>query len=271
MFCYHFHMPIFQSLVLGIVQGLSEFLPISSSAHLILVPWFFKWNDPGLGFDVALHWGTLIALIFYFRRDVVQMIVGGLGALTGKRNAENKLPWMVVAATIPAALAGLKLEHLAETSLRSPLLIVGTLSSIALVMGWADRHGDQGSTLDSLTFAKAILIGVAQCLALVPGVSRSGITIIMGLLLGLDRQSAVRFSFLLSIPIIAGAGLLKIGEVIQHAHEISFWMGVSASAISGLAAIHFLITFVRTKKLTPFVIYRLGLAAIVLAVVLARR
>lgn len=253
-----------QAIVLGLVQGLGEFLPISSSAHLILIPWFFKWTDPGLGFDVALHWGTLVGLLIYYRSDVVQLLLGGWGALQGKRDFSNRLPWMVVTATLPAVVAGLLLEHAAETYLRSPMLIAGTLAGVGLLIAWADRKADHGSQLESMTFLKAFFIGILQCAALVPGVSRSGITIITALFLGFDRSAAVRFSFLLSMPIIAGAGVLKIGEFAHHARELPFWLGLITSALSGFAAIHFLVTYVRSHRLTPFVIYRLALAALVL-------
>ncbi len=259
-----------EAIVLGLVQGLSELLPISSSAHLLLVPWFLGWPDPGLGLSVALHWGTLIAVVVYFRLDVLRLITGAFGSFAGKREFENRLPWLVVLGTLPAVGAGLLLEHWAETSFRSPLLIATTLAGIGLVMGWADHRSDQGTGLESLTAKNVFLIGLAQCLALVPGVSRSGITIIAALLLGLDRPAAVRFSFLLSIPIIAGAGILKIDEAFSHASEPTFWLGLAVSAISGFAAIHFLITYVRTKRFTPFVVYRLALAVVVVIVAFAR-
>jgi undecaprenyl-diphosphatase len=212
----------------------------------------------------------LIAVITYFRSDVLQLITGAIGSLAGKREFENKLPWLVVLGTFPAIGAGLVLEHWAETTFRSPLLMASTLAGIGLLMGWADHRSNQGGGLESLTAKKVLLIGLAQCLALVPGVSRSGITIITGLLLGLDRSAAVRFSFLLSIPIIAGAGILKIDDVFAHTGEPTFWLGLAVSAVSGFAAIHFLITYVRANRFTPFVIYRLALAAVVVAVAFGR-
>lgn len=252
-----------QAIVLGLVQGLGEFLPISSSAHLVLVPWFFNWTDPGLGFDVALHWGTLIGVVIYYRKDVRDLLTGAWGGMRGQRDLKNTLPWMVALATVPAVIAGLLLENAAETTFRSPRLIAFTLAGVGLLIGWVDRRADTGKSIETMTFLKAFYIGVLQCFAIVPGVSRSGITIVAALFLGFDRSTAVRFSFLLSIPIIAGAGVLKVGEFAHHAGELPFWLGLTTAAVSGFAAIHFLVSFVRSNRFTPFVVYRLALAGLI--------
>ena len=251
---------------MGLVQGLTEFLPVSSSAHLVLLPWFFKWQDPGLGYNVALHWGTLIAVVAYFRKDLVQMTVGGIGFLQGKREPLNKLPWFIIAATIPGAILGLLFEEQAETIFRSPLLIASTLSVMGIVLYGTDRNGLKIKSIDQTSLKIFLIMGVLQGLAIVPGISRSGITISTALFLGFDRNTAVRLSFLLSIPIIAGAGLLKIGYLFNHLGSPLFLLGIGTAAISGWVAIHFLVTFVRTKSFTPFVVYRLVLAALILAV-----
>lgn len=256
-------MSLTQAVFYGIVQGVTEFLPVSSSAHLVLLPWLFGWPDPGLGFDVALHWGTLAGVILYFRRDVTQMTLNFIASFRGLKTPEHHLPWQIIVATIPGALLGLIFEEKAETIFRTPALIGLTLSGAALLLFFSDRWNNNQRTLEHLTWKDALLIGVSQGIAIVPGVSRSGITIIMGLLLGLERATAVRFSFLLSMPIILGAGLLKIDYMIANINNPIFWTGLLISASAGLAAIHFLITYVRTKNFTPFVIYRLALAALI--------
>src|ERR1044071_2653380 len=196
-------MNFWQAVALGIVQGLTEYLPVSSSAHLVLVPWFFKWEDPGLAYDVALHWGTLIGVVAYFWRDLIGLAQGWLGSLQGKREFENKLPWFLIAATIPGAVLGFLFEKQAETIFRSPLLIAGTLSGLGIFLYWIDQKVPKNKGLKDMGLGQALWIGISQGLAIVPGISRSGITISTALLLGLDRTAAVRFSFLLSIPIIA--------------------------------------------------------------------
>lgn len=259
-------MNLWQTLIMGLIQGLTEFLPVSSSAHLVLIPWFFKWEDPGLAYNVALHWGTLIAVVSYFRKDLIQMTRGGIGFLQGNREPINKLPWFIIAATIPGAILGLLFEKQAETIFRSPLLIAGTLSVMGITLYLIDRVALKIKTIDQVTFNQILLIGILQGVAIVPGISRSGITISTALLLGFDRNAAVRLSFLLSIPIIAGAGILEIGFLLQNLRSPLFLLGIASAAISGLVAIHFLVTFVRTKSFTPFVVYRLLLAALILAV-----
>jgi len=253
-----------QAAIYGIIQGLTEYLPISSSAHLVLLPLFTGWPDPGLAFDVALHWGTLVAVLFYFRREVVNLTLGFFGSLKGKWEFENRLPWQIGVATLPGAVIGFLFEKQAESTFRSPWILAGTLSVLGVLLFYADRKGSRSLTLSHLTWGKAILIGLSQGLAIIPGVSRSGITITTALLLGLDRTAAVRFSFYLSIPIIFGAGLLKAKFILHNAGDPSIWVAMIGAAVSGLAAIHTLITYVRTRSFTPFVIYRFGLSLIIM-------
>lgn len=241
-------LPLSHSIVLGIVQGLTELLPVSSSAHLALIPWVLRWEDPGLAFDVSLHLGTLLAVLVYFWNDLWEMLTG-----------EERLRWITLLGigTIPGAVAGVLLKHQAETTFRSPTLMAMTLIGAGVVLGWADRRaGDR--PMFTLTLWDALLIGSVQALALVPGVSRSAMTIMMGLFLGLDRTSAARFSFLLSIPIIAGAGIIEVPKLMHSGLSLSFltW-GFLASAVAGLAAIHFLMRLVQTRSYMPFVIYRI--------------
>lgn len=202
-------MPIYQALVLGLVQGLSEFLPISSSAHLTLTPWIFGWKDPGLAFDVALHLGTLVAVLWYFRAEWVALTRSGFGILE-RRRVETPEEWRVVflvVATIPVAVAGILLEEKAETAFRSPGLIALMLMLMGIALWVVDRQCATDRTLGTMRWRDAVFIGVAQAFALIPGVSRSGTTITGARLLRLDRQSAAVFSFLLSMPATAGAAV----------------------------------------------------------------
>ncbi len=263
-------MTIFQAIVYGIVQGLTEFLPVSSSAHLILVPTFTGWEDPGLAFDVALHWGTLIAVTGYFWHDILTMLVGAVGYLQGRRSPDNTIPWKIAVATVPAAIIGFLIEHAAETTLRSPWIIVCTLSVMGILLGVADRVGSKSVKLESAGWGKVLGVGFCQAFALIPGVSRSGVTITASLFAGLDRAAAVRLSFLLSIPIIAGAGILKAKYIIHNAGDPSIWVGIIASAVSGMLAIHVLISYVRSKSFKPFVIYRITLAVFLAAYLISR-
>jgi len=260
---------IWQAVVMGIVQGLGEFLPISSSAHLALVPWLFRWHDPGLTFDIALHLGTLVAVIAYFWRDWVNLIKGGL---RGAGTTEGRLFWYLVIATIPGALIGFLLEDKAETVFRNPILIAGMLILLGVILFWADRRSKKLTDVNSITLGQSLLIGVSQALAIIPGVSRSGITMTTGLLFGLTREGAARFSFLLSAPVIFGAGLIKIPDIAANPGMINapFLVGILVSAVSGAASIGFLLRYVQTKNYLPFVWYRFLLGATVLLVALLR-
>lgn len=256
-------MSILQAMVLGLVQGLGEFLPISSSAHLVLVPWFFGWPDPGLTFDVALHLGTLVAVLAYFWRDLLELVVD---AVTRPRSRDGRLFWYLVVASIPGALFGAIFEDQAETVFRSPALIALTLTLMGVGLWWADRVGRKARDMDDLTWGDSLIVGISQALAIVPGVSRSGITMTAGLLAGLERESAARFSFLLSVPIIAGAAVLKLKDLPLAAINAPFIVGVLTAAAVGYLAIRFLLHYVRHGSYFLFAAYRFLLA---LAVVLA--
>ncbi len=260
-----------EALLLGILQGLTEFLPVSSSAHLILVPWFFQWNHPildSLTFDVALHAGTLVALLVYFWRDWIEMVRAFLRLLVRRRidRFQEKLILYLIVATVPAAVAGLLLEKTVETSFRSPLLIVVPLIGVSLFMVLAEKRKEPGRALNRISLKDALIIGCAQALALVPGVSRSGITISTGLFRGYDREGATRFSFLLSTPAIGGAAILHLRHLFKA--ESTDWslfaIGFTASAVVGFAAIAFLMRYLRHHTLNIFVGYRLALAAAVI-------
>jgi undecaprenyl-diphosphatase len=271
---------ILQALIMGIVQGLTEFLPVSSSGHLVLVPFLFGWDDAfitSLGFSVMLHLGTLVALLVYFRADWLRLVPAGLATLGDRSfrgDPDRKLAWLLLASTIPAALAGFLLNDLIETAFRSVEMVVVMLVVAGIVMGVADRVGRMDRTIAGMTFPLAIGIGAAQALALIPGVSRSGISISAGRLAGLDRESAARFSFLMAAPITFGAGLyearkLLTGEAGVEVPIAALVVGMVASMLAGLAAIHFMLRYLRTRSLDIFVLYRFALAAVVVVVLIA--
>lgn len=249
--------------VLGLLQGLAEFLPISSSAHLTLAPWLLNWPDPGLTFDVALHAGTLVAIIAYFWRDWLDILGASAANPSGP---QARLLGQLVVATIPGAVAGLILEKKAEEAFRNPALIAGLLIVFALLMEAADRYGRRSRSLTDFSWAGALFVGCAQALAIMPGVSRSGATLTAALLLGLTRESAARFSFLLATPIIAGAAAHKLRHL--HGADLTgpFIAGVAVSAISGLAAVSFFMAKIRTTGTRPYTIYRVALGLLVLAI-----
>jgi undecaprenyl-diphosphatase len=264
-------MPLYQAIVLAIVQGLSEFLPISSTAHLVLFPWLLGWKDPGLTFDVALHVGTLVAVALYFWRywlDMVQIILG-VGEPRNPDLKENRrLFWFLVVATIPAAAAGWRFEHAAEEQLRSPLIIGAALIVVGLLMWAGERLGRRQRELGHVTFLDSLVVGVGQAFAVIPGVSRSGATMTAGLLRGMTRETSARFSFLLSTPIIAGAALKK-GMEIRHTGlppemRLPFFVGVIVAALVGYLVIAVLIRYLERGTFRIFVVYRVALGMIVL-------
>jgi len=262
----------FQALILGIVQGLTEFLPISSSAHLILFPWIFGWSDTlvdTLSFDVALHAGTLLAILWYFRRDWIALTGGFLRILVRRRvkESEEHLVSYIILATIPAALAGLLLEKTVAETFRSPLLISLPLVAVSLLMIYAEKRPHPSRPLSEINLPDALMIGLAQAIALLPGVSRSGITITTGLLRGVEREAATRFSFLLSTPAIAGAAILHLRHFFAGAgfqDGYIFAVGFFSSAVSGYLAIAFLMRYLRKHTLNAFAGYRLLLAGFIL-------
>jgi undecaprenyl-diphosphatase len=258
--------------VLGAIQGLTEVLPISSSAHLILVPEFLKWPESGLTFDVALHVGTFLAIALYFWRDILELVGNFFSACrNGLNTPAQKLPFYIIAATIPAAIVGKTMEGPIDEIFRgSPAIIAGLLIFFGLVLAFADTTGAKRWRVDRITLNYAMLIGLAQCLALLPGVSRSGITITAALLLGFHRESAARFSFLISLPIVAGAALLKVGDLLKSGipagEGLPLAIGISTSALFGFLSVAFLLKLVQRESLYPFVWYRLvaGVAALAL-------
>jgi len=263
--------PPFQALLLGILQGLTEFLPISSSAHLILLPWFFQWNNPlldSLPFDVALHAGTLLAILWYFWRDWLELIGGFFRILVNReaRDYQERLILYIILATIPAGIAGFLLEKTIESTFRSPGLITLPLVLVSFLMVYAERRNRLSRSLEAISLKDAMVIGLAQAVALLPGVSRSGITITTGLLQGYRREAATRFSFLLSTPAIAGATLLQTRHLFSAGQNdwLLIAIGFVSSAVVGYLAIAFLMRYLRVHTLNLFVGYRLILAATVI-------
>ena len=266
---------------MGIVQGLTEFLPVSSSGHLILVPYLFGWDDPfitSLAFSVMLHIGTLVALLAYFRGDWLRLIPAGLATIRDRSfrdDPDRRLAWLLVAATIPAAVVGFLFSDVLETEIRQPGLVAVTMVVGGLILWIADRVGAQSRTVDDVTLPVATGIGVAQALALIPGISRSGISISAGRFAGLDRAAAARFAFLMATPITAGAIVfearkLLTGEAGVAVALVPLVVGLLASLVAGFAAIHFMLRYLRTRSLQVFVWYRFALVAIVLVVLLIR-
>jgi undecaprenyl-diphosphatase len=286
-------MTILQAIILGIVQGLTEFIPVSSSAHLIIVPWLFGWNDPALTslpFDVALHLGTLIAVLAFFASDWVRLIRAGLASLVERKigaDPDRRLAWLLLIGCIPGGIVGVLAEskindlfHAPGTPVRpAAIIVMGLILALlgALLLA-AERLARHTRKMEHLTLKDSILVGLAQALAVFPGVSRSGSTITAGLALGLERPTAARYSFLLSAPIIAGAGLKSLYETYQgvstglitRADLLLFPIGFIAAAISGYLVIRFLMRFLQTNSTAVFVYYRWALAVLIIVVALLR-
>ena len=272
-------MPIIEVILLGIAQGLTEFLPISSTAHLAVIPRIFGWPDPGLAYDIALHVGTLAAVVIYFFRDWIQIIANGFGIGSGgdadlRRNP--KLLWYLILGTIPAGIAGLALQKAADTTLRTLPIIGASAILVGIFMWWADRGALGQKSLANVSQSDSLAIGFFQILAIVPGVSRSGITISAGLLRNLDREAAARFSFLLSTPIILGAAatdawhLLRGKEAIPPDMQTAFLLGIVLSGITGCITIAFFLNFLRKRSLAFFVGYRILFGIMVFALAFFR-
>jgi undecaprenyl-diphosphatase len=274
-------MTILQAIILGIVQGLTEFLPISSSGHLLLVPWLFNWHflleNPDLNktFDVALHLGTFVAVVVYFWREIVKLIGAWVRSIARRSlaEAEAKLAWLLIVSTIPAALVGVLFEDFITERLGKPWMIGVAMIVFAGFMYLIDHIAKLDRDMEQLSWFDALLIGVAQALALLPGVSRSGITMMTGLVLRLDRESAARYSFLMSIPVIGGAAAFKGLKVAQDGLPAGtatpFLVGMATAAISGLAAIWFVLAYLKRHNFNLFVVYRIvvGVGVLVLVAV----
>lgn len=266
-------MDFLQAVVLGVIQGLTEFLPISSSAHLAIFPKFFGWDDPGAAYTAVVQIGTEVAVVLYFWRDIWTIGSGwvkGVFSAEARQEPEWRMGWFVIIGSLPIVLLGLALQDLIDREFRNLWVIGTTLIVLGVVLGIAERVGRKTSTIESMTMRHAILLGLAQAGALVPGVSRSGATISMGLFLGYERAAATRYAFLLAIPAVLGAGIYKLKDIPggENAYGVGpTIVGTIVSFLVGIAVIHWLLKFVSTRSYAPFVVYRIGLGALVLILV----
>lgn len=264
-------MTILQAVILGVVQGIGEFLPISSSAHLIFIPWLFKWDIPNsMTFDISLHVGTLIAVLSFFWKDWIYLIKDGF--TKGIKTFSGKMFWFLVIATIPGVLAGKFLDDYAEGFFRTsnfmPILIALALSLMGIILYMADKYGKCNTDYEHLTFKQTLIIGLAQAFAVIPGTSRSGVTMSAGRAIGVDRESAAKFSFLLSAPIIGGAAVyqfvFKFNELVISEINLVFFAGILTSMVVGFLSIKFLLKYLKTSNFNIFVIYRVIVAIILI-------
>ncbi len=270
-------MPLYQAVLLAVVQALTEFLPISSTAHLILFPWLAGWPEPGLAFDVALHAGTLLAVVLFFLRTWVELLLCGLGmhyprfASATDVRQNRRMFWYLMAGTVPGAAAGILFEHVIEEHLRRPIPIGIALVAVGLLMWWAESTARLDREIEHTSLRDSMVIGTAQALALFPGVSRSGITIVAGLWRGMKRETAARFSFLLSAPIIAGAAAKELPKLLRL-HRAggmdlplpTLALGIAASAVVGYVVIAFFLRYLQTRTLKIFIVYRIVFGIVVL-------
>lgn len=266
-------MTLYEIIILAIIQGITEFLPISSSAHLILPSELLGWVNQGLEFDVAVHVGSLLAVMIYFRQEIVQLLTGWLShGFSQQQTTDSRLAWSIIIATIPAVVLGFLIKDWIAVYGRSALLIACTTIFFGLLLWYADAHATLQRQLDKMKIKDAVVIGMAQALALIPGTSRSGVTMTAGLMLGFDRESAARFSFLLSIPVILGAGLLSTLDLLALDQAVDWqalWLGAAFSFVSAYACIYLFLAWISRIGMLPFVIYRLILGAILLWFVFA--
>ncbi len=260
----------FQSLILGIIQGLTELLPISSSGHLDIIPWMLDWTNSEAfniafeGFDVALHFGTLLAIGIFFFKDWIKLIRGGFNQVFKKENTkEGKMFWYIVAATLPGGIIGLLLDKFVGDGLKQPLIIATALIIMGIILYIVDKKSKSNTKYEQMTFKQTFLIGLSQCLAFIPGVSRSGITMTTGRAMGIDRESVAKYSFMLSAPIVLAATILKIKDFVFSSE---FFMGVLTSFIVGILVIKFLLNYLKKGSFKIFAIYRVIFGIIIIAV-----
>jgi undecaprenyl-diphosphatase len=270
-------MNLFQALILGLVQGITEYIPISSSAHLVLVPWFLGWPDPSFEFEVLVQWGTLVGVIIFFRADILQIVRAVLAGLLKAKPFETfeaRLGWLVVIATIPAVVLGLLLKDYFEAAFSAPMLVGGFLILTALLLTLAEKFGRRKRPLESFTWLDAVVVGLWQVLAMLPGISRSGATIGGAMLKGFDRPPAARFSFLMSIPVMLGAGVIAVKDLIEAgtvgAQLPAISVGFVAAAISGYLCIRWLLSYLQRHSLYVFAVYCAALSIISVLVGLLR-
>lgn len=266
-------MEIYQALILGVVQGLTELLPISSSAHLAIIPWMFGWtNNAGFneafnGFDVALHFGTLLAIGLYFFKDWLSLIKGGFEqVIKKKKTTEGKMFWYIVLATIPGGIIGFILDKFLEDALTKPLIIAIALIVMGIILYIADKKAKSNVTYEQMTLKQTFLIGLSQALAFIPGVSRSGVTMTTARIMGIERESAAKYSFMLSAPIVLAATIFKVKDFV---FSVPFFIGIIASFIVGIVVIKFLLNYLKKGSFKAFAIYRVILGVVIIALIIA--
>lgn len=256
-----------KTIILGIIQGIGEFLPISSSAHLILVPYLFGWEQSSMAFDIALHFGTLTAVLVIFFKDWWELFLGAVNKITkGKDSFDNKMFWYLVAATVPGALIGFLLDDIVENVFRENIVLIAcslAIMGVLIYLGdkWADKHYKLETDFKHISFKQALVIGLSQALAIIPGFSRSGTTILTARLMGLSKSAATKFTFLLSVPIIAGATILEVGNLEL---SVETFMGVFIAFAVGIFSIKFLLNYIKKHDFSVFAIYRVVFAVIIL-------
>lgn len=260
-------MEIIKTIILGIIQGIGEFLPISSSAHLILVPYLFGWEQSSLAFDIALHFGTLAAVLLIFFKDWWSLFIGAVNKITkGKDSFDNKMFWYLVIATVPGAVLGFLLDDIIENFFRTNIVLISTslaIMGVLIYLGdrWADKHYKIETDYKDITLKQAFVIGMSQALAIIPGFSRSGTTILTARLMGLSKSAATKFTFLLSVPIIAGATILEVGNLEL---SIETFIGVFIAFVVGIISIKFLLNYIKKHDFSVFAVYRVVFAIIIL-------
>ena len=259
-------MEIYQALILGIVQGLTELLPISSSAHLTIIPWIFKWNVPE-AFDVALHFGTLLAIVLYFFKDWIELIKGGYQyAIKKQKTVQGRMFWYIVLATIPGGIIGYLLDHFLEDALNRPIIIAIAIITMGIILYIVDKKSKSKINYEEMTLKQTFLIGLSQALAFIPGVSRSGVTITTARALGIKREAAAKYTFLLSTPIVFAATVLKFKDFVFN---IPFIIGIISSFIIGLIVIKYLLKYIQKGSFKIFAIYRVAFGLLILAITIA--
>lgn len=260
-------MTIFQSVILGIVQGLTELLPISSSAHLTIIPWIFEWQVPEW-FDVALHFGTLLAIGIFFFKDWIELIKGGFNQIVKKeKTTQGRMFWYLVAATIPGGIIGFLLDHFASNILSKPLIIAIALIVMGLLLYFVDKNAKSDTNYEKMTFKQTFIVGLSQALAFIPGVSRSGVTMTTGRMMGVDRESCAKYSFMLSAPIVLGATLYKLKDFVFNIECI---IGILVSFIVGILVIKFLLEYLKKGSFKVFAIYRVVVGILIIGIFIAK-
>lgn len=259
-------MEIFHSLILGIVQGITEFLPISSSGHLVAIPFLLGWPVHSLTFDVALHFGTVIALLLFFWQDWILIIKNGFSKIETKSQYPKNLLWQIMVASIPAGILGILVDKYVEKYFHQPVLLAINFFVFGILLWLADKKSRSDFKISDMKYKNSFLIGLAQSIALIPGISRSGITMIAARMTGLDRENSARFSFLIGMPAMIGAFLYKLKDLSGQNLDLSFWIGVIASAVVGYLAIKFLLDFLKKSDFAIFAWYRIAFAILILIV-----